>query len=1042
MTKPVTKTDPRILNCPELEDFPGWAAVPREVQKLVLGPSPGQSDEKAGELPAGMADLPTSFAADFPKLTHLYLWQIKGLKSLPAMPEGLKCLDLRGCSDLAVLPELPAGLETLDVGQCAALERLPSRPPASLRKFFFNGCAGLEECSLRDFLKKMRSFGVEELDGSGTPAVTTLKEFPQAKLRKLVLKGCQNLVDASQLGAFPVLEHLNLGGCTQLTELQALPPKLEFLVLHGAENLKLFMTQDIGGYDRGADNENVVQIFRSRKKFGGELAVMPHAKLLLMGDGRVGKTTLAKRFQWEELDEAQREARPELKPDRYEAPTHKVWFSHWPTGLSLPKDELEALEGRAKTAKVELPKTADGHLAGGVRVWDFGGQEIYHHTHRIFAGEGSIFLLVWREDRPAPGPAPEGVPADEWEEWNRQRPLDYWLDYIYSMRKEAKVALVCTNCPDRMERKPDWRVRAPKHAKLELPSFFVDTLEEGCGQHTGYQRLVRWVREACGAEAKRIGILAPRFYKETSDLVSRWLVENERARQADEPGRHLLCPWADWAKGVRAGYHGYRNHEALELADEDVAAITDYLHQAGHLFLIRHENHRAVLVDQEWAAGLIYELLRFEGSLRRQVKRNGGWFYRETLEEDLRWGTLETMQRERLLAYMEECQVIMRIGQSGWQREGKVVFLASDKWLLPEYKGVEARVDEQMKAVHAQPGMAVLAKFEFGKLRLNEFDFRSLQAFLARSFGTQALYFRNGFQARHNDAQPSWCFRLRWLPDPEDPFKGRIDAVLTAREQQLTGLGIQIEDLLYAQGSPIAEHRPKMARCEAQPRDLSHEFFRSLRQEEYDVAVSSSGADSVEANAMVDALRKAGLKVNHYRISECRVGDRERVLEFMNSLRRQGCIVVLLSEGYLRNDPECNWYCAWELADAIRQLGDGTRKPAQTLVVFKETHGFAFARFNEIGHRLLKAMEKHFRVAYAELDGGDVEAFDYFLTFAQKFQAAIKPEIWTKFRKECGPHGFALNYASLLHPSDGQKPFAPLIDRVAKAAGVKLKPGV
>jgi flagellar motor protein MotB len=39
---------------------------------------------------------------------------------------------------------------------------------------------------------------------------------------------------------------------------------------------------------------------------------------------------------------------------------------------------------------------------------------------------------------------------------------------------------------------------------------------------------------------------------------------------------------------------------------------------AGDLFQIRHAEHRAVLVDQEWATDLIYQLLLAGGRLRQK----------------------------------------------------------------------------------------------------------------------------------------------------------------------------------------------------------------------------------------------------------------------------------------------------------------------------------------------------------------------------------------------------------------------------------------
>ena len=1026
-----------------VDQEPAWDQFSRELRKIVLGRTPGGSGEKDKAL--RLQALPDNLATLFPNLTHLYLWGIQGLKTLPPLPPKLECLDLRGCVDLVSLPALPGSLETLDLGDCAGLLRMPSTVPSGLRRFYFNGCVSLKAHSLLGFLESLRDAPIQEIDGSGTSAVTTLEEFPLKHLRKLVLKNSQELEDVTPITGAKALKHLNISGCTKLKELPDLPESLQFLVLHKAESLCSFLGQGIGPYDRGKEGQNVLKTFLTRKKFGRELAVMAHAKLLLMGDGRVGKTTLAKRLRWEELDEEE-QALPtnqEFKPARNEKFTHRVSFLPWATTLRLPKAELETLEERVSEERLKPASGGDGLLQGTVRVWDFGGQEVYHGTHRIFAGEGSIFLLVWRQDEPKPGEVPEEVTFEEWREWNRQRPLDYWLDYIYSMRPEAKVALVCTNCPkpDQMALKPDWKARAPKHRHRDLPAFFVDSLDDDCGRHTEYQRLVNWVGEACGAEAQRIGILQPRFYRQVSDLLNRWLEENSRARRDDALAPHLLCPWAEWKTQLQQLHRNHGANPLTALEEDDISVITEYLHAAGHLFFVRHEAHRAILVDQEWAADLIYHLLLSTGDLRRTTKRNGGWFYRVDLETDPLWEKLrDPLQQQRLLAYMEECHVVTRITQPDRQREGKEVFLASDKWLLPEYEKVEAQVERVMTVIREEPGMAVREKFDFEKLTINEFDFRSLQALLARTFGTRAVYFRNGFQAQQNDTAPDWCFRLRWLPEEQDPFVGKIDALLVARRRQLDGFTTEIEDLIFAEDSPLASHRCRLVRQEIQPGDLGHEFFRAVHKEEYDVAVSSSGADALEAEAMVVALRASGLKVNWYRLPGCRTDQRERVLPFMNSLGRQPCIVLLLSEGYLKNDPAGNWYCAWELADAILQLGRDKRTADQTLVVFKESPNFAFGQFNELGRHLLEEMATFFHTAYGALAAVDTASFKYYDEFTQHFSAATHCDNWCKFVEARGAHGSAISYAGLPTGPGGQKDFSILIQKIAKAIGRTLKP--
>ena len=1005
------------------------------VVKIVIGtpPKPGAEPEPVQKLTDEVrSDLEKHLAAG--TVTHLHLWQVQGLdfKELPPLPEKLQCLDLRGCAELEALPELPDGLETLDLGGCAGLKKLPSAPP-TLERFFFDGCTGLRDLGIRTFLEALADAPLVEVDGSRSP-LTTLAEMPRQVLRKLVLDGCVKLVSVEGIGDFPALEHLNLAGCTALESLPDLPPELRYLVLHGAEKLEWFMGQTVGPFDRGVEKENVAGVFQTRRKFGKELAVMPHAKVLLMGDGRVGKSTLAKRLQWEETHA------PEVKPDKDEPFTHKVRFWSWKTGLALPEKDLAMLEVRAAAAKVTLPKTKDGLLDGAVRLWDFGGQEIYHSTHRIFASEGSVFLVVWRAEPPVIGPVPKelagSVTDEEWGEWNRPRPLDYWLDYIFSMRPDAHVALVCTNCrePDKMKDKPDWKPRAPKHAHRELHAFWVDSLAEDCGAHQEYQRLVKWIREESGREAKRIGILQPRFYRQVSDLLDGWLESNRRARHDDVTPEHLLLPWERWQAGVRDAYGA----GTIPLEAKDIAVITNYLHDAGHLFQIRQAAHRAVLVDQEWAADLIYRLLQGDSDLRKAAKRNGGWFYRAEIEADAKWRALnDDHQRERLLAYMQECRVVTQIADD--QRQWKDVFLASDKWLLLDYDAVDRNtgrkpVAEQMAAkmqLVKETGAAEREKFEFEELEMSEFDFRALQSQLARTFGTRAVYFRTGLQAV--DEERCWCFQVFWKAKGEDAFAGKVDAVLLAPRAELDRFAEQIENLFFGEGSPIAHLRRVAKRLPAEERDFAHERFRGVLPVEYDVAVSSSGADVEEAKAMVAALNGAGFKATHYLDPACRVGDREGVLNFMNSLGHPPCIVLLLSPGYLRDDPANNWYCAWELADAIQRLADGQRSAAQTIAVYKKGAGLDSKTLNDVVVPLFNSVGNYFAASYGRVNLRDKQNYKYYDDFSLHFAKTLDGNKCQTLFKTRGTLGSYLKVPADISAPDA---FSELIEKVRAA----LKP--
>ncbi len=131
-----------------------------------------------------------------------------------------------------------------------------------------------------------------------------------------------------------------------------------------------------------------------------------------------------------------------------------------------------------------------------------------------------MFLILWtqkqldlavlREEKPKT----EVISDEEWEEQNRRRPLDYWIDYVLSIRPDAKIALVCTQVTSGSACIP-WTNYSTKHAHRDLKCFYIDSLETTCASNLQYQNLLSFVRSACGMEAERIGIIQPAYYAES-----------------------------------------------------------------------------------------------------------------------------------------------------------------------------------------------------------------------------------------------------------------------------------------------------------------------------------------------------------------------------------------------------------------------------------------------------------------------------------------------------------------------------------------------
>ncbi|MCA1670976.1 MAG: GTPase, partial [Actinobacteria bacterium] len=120
------------------------------------------------------------------------------------------------------------------------------------------------------------------------------------------------------------------------------------------------------------------------------------SKLLVVGEGGVGKTSLIKALADERHDPRE--------PSTHGLKIRNLYLDH-PT-----KSSVQML----------------------LNAWDFGGQEIYHATHQFFLTNRSLFLLLWNSRL-------------GWE----QGKLRYWLDIITARAPESPIIVVATHIEDR-----------------------------------------------------------------------------------------------------------------------------------------------------------------------------------------------------------------------------------------------------------------------------------------------------------------------------------------------------------------------------------------------------------------------------------------------------------------------------------------------------------------------------------------------------------------------------------------------------------------
>lgn len=126
----------------------------------------------------------------------------------------------------------------------------------------------------------------------------------------------------------------------------------------------------------------------------GESIPLNEAKLLIVGQGAVGKTFLM----------------------------NKLVLNETPETVTTEGIDIRKWFIQSQGEQVRL------------NVWDFGGQEIYHSTHQFFLTKRSIYLLVWEARKD-----------------DSILTFDYWLNIISMLSNSSPVIIVLNKIDERMK---------------------------------------------------------------------------------------------------------------------------------------------------------------------------------------------------------------------------------------------------------------------------------------------------------------------------------------------------------------------------------------------------------------------------------------------------------------------------------------------------------------------------------------------------------------------------------------------------------------
>lgn len=313
-----------------------------------------------------------------------------------------------------------------------------------------------------------------------------------------------------------------------------------------------------------------------------------NVKLLFMGDGCAGKSTL---------------------------------YQHLETGVT-PQE----IAVNDRTHGIVLGKWSEVLPDVEVRVWDFGGQDIFHSTHRLFLGQGAIYVVVWTKQ------------TNKKCTQGEQHPLRYWLDFIADYGRNSTVLLVENGIDGQFD-----SAEFPDDTTLE--QLVEEYKQKGIHLDTSHYRI------DCKNDTRNVKKLKAILQNEIEQLVedypikdfpANWYAVQQNLEQLKLV--HKTITWED--------YQAICDQENIS----DATALVKYLDQSGVVSYYPDLFEQQVILQTDWILEAMYAFLQLENN---PIARQGG----KLREEDFRivWGTNYTEDEQALFkSYMLKSEVMAR----------------------------------------------------------------------------------------------------------------------------------------------------------------------------------------------------------------------------------------------------------------------------------------------------------------------------------------------------------------------------------------------
>lgn len=314
-------------------------------------------------------------------------------------------------------------------------------------------------------------------------------------------------------------------------------------------------------------------------------------------------------------------------------------------------------ENRLSTHAIRIERLEESNFFPyNLNFWDFGGQEIYHATHRLFLHTNVIYLLLWDKDteEAARKRLPTRVREVTGYKDHPTQDLDYYLHYAKYFGKDSPFIVVQT------KKMKHGGIDLPCPRQTELQSEYHENFIQFCNidaKETGYRNGFNGLKTALQNAIAHFG--------RRGKKIESWIAVRNHFRKVQDDMRERRAKkqtvsYQDATLSLAAFGELCDFHKVINNNQE---YLLNWLKETGVVYFKKDLLGDKIIIDQEWAIQAIYTLLERDTTTYYRLSRDQkGRFTGKDLRQI--WQKYEHNERQIFINFMLSCELCFELNKS------------------------------------------------------------------------------------------------------------------------------------------------------------------------------------------------------------------------------------------------------------------------------------------------------------------------------------------------------------------------------------------